>query len=524
MAAENQTSTVPPLFVKDSDIGTSGGTSISPYEMCSAVTRTTGLSKLVGVQKINNLWRIYVTDATTRLETFVKRHILINGKDIPLYDQNPYISRQQIGPQGGRKHVPLSSDKLTIKYVPLSVSNEEIKAMLEENKVELRSPINYGKIRDADGQLTRYKNGDRFVYVTPFSPPLPRQQHVGDFSCVVVHHGKDSMCRACGERGHKIGDQNCKAKPKEQENIMPFRSYEHPLSNHYPCELTISDNVFKSLEHAYLWSMSMELGKPQLAANIMDSVHAGRAKQLSKNIADDETRWKWESENEDIMKELLVAKAEQCEEFCNCLVENHGKILAEATPSKIWGTGLSVFATQHCSPDYWPGKNLLGAMLMDLTDILVQREEQSEEVEEQSKGAEGEANEAEVTRVSQDSSDTQMDMSDGTVVQISEDTAGQNNSACPDTSSRVQSPAPVTTARNAATPTRIKPKPKKVGNSKDSKDKSNDKGRKNHVTSTPQPSIKTSFLEVSKRKGMDSSPDGICESEPKAQKQDNEKG
>ena len=74
---------------------------------------------------------------------------------------------------------------------------------------------------------------------------------------------------------------------------------------------------------------------------------------------------------------------------------------------------------------------------------------------------------------------------------------------------------------------KIKPKPKKVANSKeskDSKDKSNDKGRNNHVTSTPQPSIKTAFLKISKRKGMDSSPDGICESEPNAQKQDNEKG
>ena len=42
---------------------------------------------------------------------------------------------------------------------------------------------------------------------------------------------------------------------------------------------------------------------------------------------------------------------------------------------------------------------------MDLTDILVQREEQSEEVEEQSKGADEQVNEAEVTGVSQDSSE-----------------------------------------------------------------------------------------------------------------------
>ena len=145
------------------------------------------------------------------------------------------ISRQQM--QGERRQIPLSNDKLTIKYVPLSVSIDEIKAMLEEKGVVLRSAINYGKIRDSDGHLTRYKNGDHFVYTAPFSPSLPRQQHVGDFPCVVVHHGKDTLCNACGERGHKIGDKNCKAKPKEKEQILPFRSYEHPLSNHYLCRL-----------------------------------------------------------------------------------------------------------------------------------------------------------------------------------------------------------------------------------------------------------------------------------------------
>ena len=86
MALESLTSSVPPLFAKDSDIGTLGGTSISPYDMCSAITRTTGLTKLVGVQKISNLWRICLADATTRLEMFVKKHILINGKDLPATD------------------------------------------------------------------------------------------------------------------------------------------------------------------------------------------------------------------------------------------------------------------------------------------------------------------------------------------------------------------------------------------------------------------------------------------------------
>ena len=127
MASENLTSSAPPLFVKGSDIVTSGGTSISPYDMCNASTRTTGLTKLVGVQKINNLWRIYLTDTKTRLETFLKKHILIDGKDMPLYNQSRSTSHPQM--RGERKHIPLSNEKLTIKYVPMSISNDKNKAM-----------------------------------------------------------------------------------------------------------------------------------------------------------------------------------------------------------------------------------------------------------------------------------------------------------------------------------------------------------------------------------------------------------
>ena len=57
IASEKLNSTAPPLFMKDSDIGTSEGTSIIPYGMRNAIIRTTGLNKLVGIHKINNLWR-----------------------------------------------------------------------------------------------------------------------------------------------------------------------------------------------------------------------------------------------------------------------------------------------------------------------------------------------------------------------------------------------------------------------------------------------------------------------------------
>ena len=116
--------------------------------------------------------------------------------------------------------------------------------------------------------------------------------------------------------------------------------------------------------------MSSEMNKPQLAEKIKKAKHAGLAKQLSKDIASDEERLQWEMENHDVMKYLIRQKFEQCEEFRAWLSENKGKTLAEATGSRLWVTGMSPFLSQNTAPDYWPGKNLLGAILTELANEL----------------------------------------------------------------------------------------------------------------------------------------------------------
>ena len=47
---------------------------------------------------------------------------------------------------------------------------------------------------------------------------------------------------------------------------------------------------------------------------------------------------------------------------------NQDKVLAESTHSKRWGTGLSKGLTEQTKPNFWPGMNLLGVMMMELTD------------------------------------------------------------------------------------------------------------------------------------------------------------
>ncbi len=286
--------------------------------------------------------------------------MLINGKNVPVYDNNPYVTNQD----GSR----MKLDKLTIKNLPLSISNQDIENMLTENGVKLSSPIRYGKIRDNLGQLTQYKSGDRYVFVHPYDPPLPQEQTVGSFKCIVVHHGKQWPCKACGITGHRIGDDVCKAQPKE--TIIAFKGYQHPLSNQYPCSLPAYGESYKSVEHAFLCRMAQEKGKTQLAEQIKNAKHAGIAKKISQNIATEEERAKWEINNVHIMSDLLKLKLEHCEPFRVCLLENKGSILADATTNKLWGTGMTPFVSANTSPQYWPGKNVLGSILTKLTDEL----------------------------------------------------------------------------------------------------------------------------------------------------------
>ena len=352
---------VPPVFLKERDIQ-----GITPIQLCNAIVSVISDSKLEGVQKVNNIWRVYLKDRQTRLELSVKESIIVNGQRVRLYDTNPNVVFS-----GYSHNQRFDADKLTIKNLPLSVSNTEIAKMLREKNIQMISPIRYGYIRDAGGQLTDYKSGDRYVYVQPYDQPLPKQQEVGIFKCILIHHGKDTECKACKMLGHKIGADTCRAKPTDK--ILAFKGYQHPLSNHFPCELKVYGKTFSSVEHAFFWYMAVEMGQERLADKIRTAKHAGEAKRFSKDIAEDTERWNWEERNFDVMQYLLEEKAQQCPRFRQCLVENKDYILAEATPSKLWATGLSSFVTEHTAPAFWPGKNLLGSMLTEMAQQLSSR-------------------------------------------------------------------------------------------------------------------------------------------------------
>ena len=334
----------------------------------------------------------------------------------------------------------------------------------------------------------------------------------------------------CGVTGHKVGDLGCKALPVE--TITAFKGYQHPLSNHFPCHLNVYEHEFKSLEHAYFWHMATEFGQPQLATDIKNCIHAGEAKKLSKLIATDDERFTWESNNIEVMKTLLQAKANQCEQFRACLLENQGTTLAEATPSRLWGTGYSPYITEHSSPSFWLAQNMLGVLLTELTQTLV-NDGHIKQVTSTENDVQTEQNECENSVNHLDSPNQTL-----TTQAVVHNVVHTSEKSLPDdTCTASNQPDEHTTTPNNRQQHKRRPRNRSSPNSRASRNGSNSsslhrgssKAKRTPLTkrpdqiSTPTYDIRNYTTESkSKRKDMETTPESA--NDPKSQRQDTESG
>ena len=113
---QEEIGSVAPLFMKGNEINNSNISALDICKVISSVSSAIHASNLIGVQNVKNLGRIYPKTTIARVQLFTKQTLMLDGKHIALYEQNPYASRQD----DPRK----PNDKLTMKNVPISVSNE----------------------------------------------------------------------------------------------------------------------------------------------------------------------------------------------------------------------------------------------------------------------------------------------------------------------------------------------------------------------------------------------------------------
>lgn len=227
-AAVRLTTTVLPVFVMNKNLPTFSDKLYTVNEICSACEKKTGHDSILGAQKIGALWRIYPKQSDARVKLLIEGFSL-RGVSVTVCDKNPFVVMTRDGER------EIKTTKVTVGNLPISLSNQDINAMLTKLGVKPRSELFMERARDENGGLTRWLTGRRFMYVEVPDRPLTERVSLGVFTASIFHQEQkaarnphntscgrclqlghdtptcpnDVICRECGNPGHKRGDPAC---------------------------------------------------------------------------------------------------------------------------------------------------------------------------------------------------------------------------------------------------------------------------------------------------------------------------
>ena len=365
---------VEPVFVKALEIP--DYKSMKEFEMCQAVCKRLDSVKLLGVQRIGMLWRIYLKDRESRV-TLLANKLEIRSQTVNVFSNNPMRAKLAEG------ETDQNVVKITIKDLPISRGNKGIEHFLVSQGIKLKSKVEYSKTRDDNNELTDWLNGDRIIFVEKFEDPLPRKTWINDTSVRIFHRDQptskpycsrchqdghyrsqcvnDECCIVCKESNHQPGDEMCSGSAKQpHKHVTVFAGKNDPLSNFYPCDIRIFGVKHKSAEHAYQYSKAIQIGKDKIANRILEASSAYQAKVEASYLPYNPH---WINQKEKVMQTILQAKVKDCQEFRDALL-NSENVIAEAVPGELfWATGLHKQNSLCVKKASWPGKNKMGKLL-----------------------------------------------------------------------------------------------------------------------------------------------------------------
>lgn len=350
---------------------------LKTYEVSKAAGDAIGIKGIDGSQEIKGLWRIYTTSLENRVK-LLSHGMTLRGKRVELLDQNPFVATS--------RDPDTPAERILISGLSLNVDNQEILDFLRSTHVELTSPVLYGRDRDENGDLTHFRNGQRFVYAKyPIVPVLPRNVSIAGQNVNIFHRSQKEICKCCGQMGHKPKDELCRAYDPDQ-HVYGFKGYEMHFSNFYKCNegcvLRSCGHDFNTAEHLYQYTKLVHHEKFDAANKVLGAANGFHAKRIADSILPDEKlSQSWLNIRDQVMKDIVSLKFKACSHARDILVSSHGYHLVEATMDRYWAGGLPYDLIECTSPQYWPGKNKLGEILMEVRYELKEKIDSGETIE-----------------------------------------------------------------------------------------------------------------------------------------------
>ena len=136
----------------------------------------------------------------------------------------------------------------------------------------------------------------------------------------------------------------------------------HDLKKLHHCKIMIDGQEWSSTEQYFQYEKAMTAGEKEKAGLIRATDDPYEAMYLGKEISTDKTEWPKRAE--DVMKRAVEAKFSIPN--LKLALKKTEKILGEATGNQIWGTGIPMGWQDAYKQSAWPGKNVLGNILIDL--------------------------------------------------------------------------------------------------------------------------------------------------------------
>lgn len=156
-------------------------------------------------------------------------------------------------------------------------------------------------------------------------------------------------------RTRKIGDK------------IGFLSKYSYLSNFYPVSVEVNGQRYNSSEQAYQHSKAIICDRDDVAKEIKESEDPKKVKKHGDKI---DTSEQWESIKVETMKCILVSKFMQNKELKSKLLETNNSPLMECSTNTFWGTGWKLDSMEWAKSHNYPGKNVLGKLLMEVRNIV----------------------------------------------------------------------------------------------------------------------------------------------------------
>lgn len=138
------------------------------------------------------------------------------------------------------------------------------------------------------------------------------------------------------------------------------------FSNMFDAKTQIDSITFPTVEHYFQWSKAKLFGDGAIAEKILKTPSPKAVKALGKKVKDF-NKDEWDTKKDEIMRKGVKAKIAQHPDIKTKLLETGTRPIGEANArDKYWGIGTSTDTAKAKDPAKWPGKNVLGKILMEL--------------------------------------------------------------------------------------------------------------------------------------------------------------